>query len=97
MRPLLLSIIILIGMHSLFPGYAFQGHEKSAEATLDNVDAVQAMSIANQWRWSKSGIRSYVTPREVVFKFPDGKTKKISLPEEKMLVAVAPYIKQTHE
>ena len=97
MRQLLLSFVLLLGTNSLFPACALQGDEKSAEATVNNVDAIQAMAIANQWKWSKKGIKSYVTPREVVFKFSNGKVKRISLPEEKMVVAVAPYIKQTHE
>jgi hypothetical protein len=32
----------------------------------------------------------------VVFEFPNGRVKKIPLPEEKMLVAVAPYVNKTH-
>jgi hypothetical protein len=66
------------------------------EAGLKNVDAIQAMEIANEWKWTQSKIKSYVTTREVVFGFSDGRSKKIPLPEEKMLVAVAPYISRTH-
>ena len=90
------SFILLLGISSLLPTCALQSDEKSAEATLNNVDAIQAMAIANQWKWFKKEIKSYVTPREVVFKFSNGKIKRILLPEEKMVVAVAPYIKQTH-
>jgi hypothetical protein len=54
------------------------------------------MVIANQWKWSKQDIKSYVTPWEVVFKFSNGKVKRVPLSAEKMLVAVAPYINQTH-
>jgi len=97
MRGLLLSFLLLLGASSLLPACALQGDEKSTEATGNNVDAIQAMAIANQWKWSKKGIKSYVTPREVVFNFSNGKVKIIPLPEEKMVVAVAPYIKQTHE
>jgi hypothetical protein len=70
--------------------------EKSLEARLEKADAMQAMAIANDWKWSQPNIRSFVTPQEVVFKFPDGKEKKIALPKDKMIVAVAPYIQQTH-
>ena len=96
MRSVLLSFILLLGISSINPAYARQSDEKSAEAFLNNVDAVQAMAIANQWRWSKKDIISYVTPREVVFKFSNGKVKRIPLPKDKMVVAVAPYIRQTH-
>ncbi len=73
-----------------------QDDKKSDEAALNNVDAVQAMAIANQWKWSKEEIKSYVTPQEVVFEFSNENVKKIPLPEEKMVVAVAPYIDRTH-
>ena len=96
MKSLSLSFIFFLGISVLFPAYAFQGYVKSAETTLNNVDAIQAMEIANQWKWSHKGIKSHVTPWEVVFKFSNGKVKKIPLPEDKMILAVAPYIKRTH-
>ncbi len=97
MKSLLLSFILLIRISMLFPAYAFEGDGKQAEAKLNNIDAIQAVAIANQWKWSKKNIKSYVTPREVVFKFSNGKTKRIPLPKEKMLVAVAPYVNRTHK
>lgn len=96
MRYLLLSFIVLLGIGSLHPAYALQGYEKSAEASLNNVDAIQAMAIANQWKWTNKEVKSYVTPRGVMFVFPNRKVKGIPLPEDKMIVAVAPYIKRTH-
>ena len=94
---LLLSFIILLAMSLVLPAFALQGDETSAEDALNNVDAIQAMVIANQWKWTKKEVKSYVTSQEVVFEFSDGKIKRIPLPEEKMLVAVAPYIRRTHK
>jgi hypothetical protein len=94
MKSIVLSFILFLGIIWLLP--ACFSHETSDEARLNKVDAVQAVAIANEWNWSKREITSYVTPREVVFKFPDNKVKKIPLPEDKMLVAVAPYINSTH-
>ncbi len=96
MKYLLPSFILLLGISSLFHTCALQSDEKSAEATLNNVDVIQAMAIANHWKWFKKKIKSYVTPREVVFEFSNGKVRRIPLPEDKMVVAVAPYIKRTH-
>jgi hypothetical protein len=96
MKYLLLSFILLLGLSPVLLTCALQGDEKPTEAALNNVDAIQAMAIANQWKWLKEKIKSRVTPREVIFKFPNGKVKRIPLPEEKMVVAVAPYIRQTH-
>jgi len=96
MKYLVISFIFLIGIGSLFPAYTLRADGKSDEAQLENIDAIQAVAIANEWKWSKKEIKSYVNSREVVFQFPDGKVKKIPLPEDKMVVAVAPYIIQTH-
>ncbi len=93
MKPIVLSFILFLGISWLFPACTFQS---SDEARLNNADAIQAMAIANEWNWSKKEIKSFVTPREVVFKFSKDKVKRIPLPAEKMLVAVAPYINQTH-
>jgi hypothetical protein len=87
-------MILLLGLGSLFTACGLLADEN--EAALENVDAIKAMEIANQWNWTKKDIKSHVTTREVVFEFPNGRVKKIPLPEEKMLVAVAPYINQTH-
>ena len=92
MRSIALPLILFLGIILLFSACGPQGDEK----LLNNVDAVQAMAIANDWNWTKKEIKSFVTPREVVFEFSKGREKRIPLPEDKMLVAVAPYINQTH-
>ena len=97
MKSLLVSFILIIGTSLFSPAYGIQGDEKSPEAALNNVDAVQALAIANQWNWSRKNIKSYVTTKEVVFKFSNGKEKRILLPEDKMVVAIAPYINRTHQ
>ena len=96
MKSLVISFILLLGVISTFPAHALQSDEKSDESVLENVDAIQAIAIANQWKWSNKEIKSSVNSREVVFQFPGGKVKKIPLSEEKMVVALAPYIKGTH-
>ena len=96
LKSLVLSFILLLEIISAFPAHALQSDEKSDESVLENVDAIQAMAIANQWKWSDKEIKSSVNSREVVFQFPGGPVKKIPLSEEKMVVAVAPYIKGTH-
>jgi len=95
MKNPIISFVFLLGVGSLFIGCGLLADEN--EAKLKNVDAVQAMEIANEWKRTQTEIKSHVTPREVVFEFPDGKTKKISLPKDKMVVAVAPYGNRTHE
>jgi hypothetical protein len=94
MKSITLSIILFLGTSWLFPACS---NENPDAAKLNNIDAVQAIAIANEWNYTKKEITSYVTPREVVFKSSDDKViKKIPLTEDKMLVAVAPYINRTH-
>jgi hypothetical protein len=94
MKSIALSFIFFLGIGWLFPACS---NDNPDVARLKNVDAVQAVAIANEWNYSKKEITSYITPREVVFKSSDDKViKKIPLPEDKMMVAVAPYINTTH-
>jgi len=94
MRYRFIFLAFLLGIGALLNTHWVQAKENEAE--LKGVDAIEAMKIANQWKWTKKGIKSYVTFREIVFKFPNGTVKKVPLPEDKMVVAVAPYISRTH-
>jgi hypothetical protein len=93
----LFVIIFLFSVGFQFPTMANQGFDKSTETALKGVDAKTALKIANQWRWSRGDIKSYINTREVVVKFPNGKTTKILLPENEVMIAVAPYLNKTHE
>ena len=94
MKSKIVSFFLILGISALFTACS---NENPDAAKLKNVDAVQAIAIANEWNYSKKEITSYVTPREVVFKSSNDKViKKIPLPEDKMMVAVAPYINRTH-
>ncbi|MBW6487199.1 MAG: hypothetical protein K0B01_13725 [Syntrophobacterales bacterium] len=96
MKYFLISFTLFLGIFSAFPAPAPANDGKSAEALLADVDAVGALTIANEWKWSQKEIKSYVNSREAVFQFSDGKVKKIPLPADKMVVALAPYIHKTH-
>lgn len=96
MKYFVLCLIAILGIVSTVEADAFQETMKPAEVDFEQIDAFEAMAIANQWKWSQKDVTSSVTAREVVFKFSDGTVKKIPLPEDRMLVAVAPFIRQTH-
>ena len=87
---LLLSAGLMLGVFSCQPD------PNSPKAILKHVDAKQAISIANEWMWSKKDIKSHVTSRNVVFEIPEHNPIRIPLPDDQMMVAVAPYINQTH-
>jgi len=97
MKKLSIFLSLLLGLSLLLAASGCQPDKNSPEAILKNMDAIQAIAIANEWNWTKKEIKSYVTTREVVFELSESKVIKIPLPEEKMLVAVAPYINRTHK
>jgi hypothetical protein len=97
MKYFVLGLILVLGAGLTSQADAFQESKKRADIDFEKIDAVEATAIANQWKWSQKDVKSSVTAREVVFEFADGTKKKIPLPEEKMLVAVAPYIRRTHK
>jgi len=90
------AIVITLWIILLFVPGSLHARDESFVAKLNNVDAVQAVALANTWRWSDKNITIYVNDQEITFKFPDGQVKKIPMPEDKMLVAVAPYLTKTH-
>ena len=97
MKYLIICLILILGTSAAFQAYAFQDSKKPADIDFEKIDAIEAMAIANEWKWSQKDVNSSVTAREVVFELSDGTVKKIPLPEEKMIVAVAPYIRRTHK
>ncbi len=66
------------------------------ESKLEGLDAHQAIGVANRWFDEKQAVKSFVNAREIVFEFKDGKTRRIPLPANEMMVAIAPYIQKTH-
>jgi len=97
MKYLVLGLILIVGTGLSFQTDAFQDGKKPADIDWETIDAVEAMALANAWKWFRKDVKSSVTEREVVFEFSDKTIKKIPLPEDKMLVAVAPYIRRTHQ
>ena len=63
---------------------------------LSGLDAETALSQANRWKFEASEVRSFVTPEKISITFSDGEQVDIPLPSDKMVVAVAPYINETH-
>ena len=96
MKSLSIFIVFLLGIIMLCPTGVIESAGNSDEALLINIDAMRAVEIANEWKWSKKDVKTSIDSREVIFKFPDGNVKRIALPKDKMYVAVAPYINNTH-
>jgi hypothetical protein len=56
----------------------------------------EALALANGWKTAEPGVTSFVDTKKISFEFPDGKKTSVSLPEAKMVVAIAPYMNTTH-
>jgi hypothetical protein len=50
----------------------------------------------NEFRDTYPDIKSHITPKEIVFEFPDGKKFTKSIADTLMYIAIAPYITTTH-
>ena len=91
---LLVATFLISSCATMQRGYQAAG--KSDEAALENIDARQAVQIANEWKWPKKDVKTSIDSREVILEFPKGKVKRIAHPKDKMYVAIAPYIEKTH-
>ena len=87
--------MILTGLLLGTFAFAQQPGRVPGPALLKGVSPQQALKLANTWR-AQGGLQSYVTPEAVHFTFPDGQKKAVALPEDQMVVAIAPYITRTH-
>ena len=95
-RLLMIITVVSLAMF-LMNTPAFSMSESALIDQLDGLNAHQALALANQWHWEKQPVRTHVTSKEVVFQFESGTVKKIPLPAEEMMVAVAPFINRTHK
>jgi hypothetical protein len=87
-----ISIVLLSGCNtSTDPDY---DQDYNAIKTLGIKEAI---AIANDWKDSKPDITSFITSKELKVVFPDEREVTIAIPDDEMYIAVAPYIRETHE
>jgi hypothetical protein len=65
-------------------------------SALKDASAARALALANAWGLAKENVTSFITPQAVNFKFSDGRTVAVPMPQERMIVSVAPYVTSTH-
>jgi hypothetical protein len=80
--------------HGTAPAVSSQDQQFIDE--LKGKNGKQAMSLANQWRLKNIDVVSFVTPDAVHFKFKNGQEVIVPLPDDQMIVSIAPYIQNTH-
>ena len=98
---LALSFISLLIFLACSPGEAQVQPADPSKSTisptmLDKLDAGEALVLANKWKTSNPEVTSFITPDKLNFEFADKKRVEISLPDDSMMIAIAPYIDKTH-
>jgi len=63
-------------------------------AAVAGLDAIAALDLANAWKGTD--VTSFVTPEAIHFRFTSGDEVLVPLPEDRMVISVAPYLAQTH-
>jgi hypothetical protein len=110
LKTVALSILLLLAAYT---GNAFAQHSHdhgSATAVgaqdqqdqklrdeLKGKNGKQAMALANTWRQKNLDVTTFVTPDAVHFIFKDGTKINVPLPDDQMVVSIAPYISNTHK
>jgi hypothetical protein len=64
---------------------------------LEGLDAREALALANRWGTHTPEVQSYVDTEAVKFTFKSSnRTVEVPLPEDRLVVAFAPYVAKTH-
>ena len=89
-----LSPILTAFVGLVLSASAFAQDSQPTPAAIESLDARAAVELANDWKGN--GVTSFATPEAVHFVFPDGTEVVVPMPEDVMLVSVAPYVTYTH-
>ena len=65
-------------------------------AALRDLDSIEALAVANAWGRGEKGVTSFVDQQKISFKFSGGESVTVPLPADKMVVAIAPFVENTH-
>ena len=106
MKKLIVKIIalsLILSVLSLSVAYASENptsvnksNDGQLKEKLTGIDGEKAVAIANKWQRDKIDVVTFVTSDNVNFKFKDGQVISIPLPDDTMMVSIAPYINKTH-
>ncbi len=94
---LLFAAILLLQHVPVCHGSSLDGdRDEALISELQGKNGKAAVDLANRWRLKRLDVVSFVTPEAIHFKFKNGKEISIPLPEDQMMVSIAPYIDTTH-
>jgi hypothetical protein len=99
----IIALSLILSVFSLSVAYAGENptsvnksNDEQLKEKLTGIDGKTAVAIANKWHTDKMDVVTFVTPDKVNFKFKDGQILSIPLPDDVMMVSIAPYINKTH-
>lgn len=100
----IMTVSLMLAITSLFIAFAAdnptsinKSNDEQLKEKLTGIDGKTAVAIANKWHEDKIDVVTFVTPEKVTFKFKDGQMISVPLPDDVMMVSIAPYINKTHE
>jgi len=90
-------LLLLIDAGTAFPEEASPASRPVPES-LQGLSLEEVLQLANAWGMNSEENKaiSFVTGREIHLQFPEGPNIVYPPPPDRMLVAIAPYIRKTH-
>jgi len=85
-----IALMVLTACSVTDPDYTTQYN------SVQNLSVLATVAKANEFKDSYPDIKTYITPTEIVFEFPDGKKFTKSIADTLMYIAIAPYKITTH-
>jgi hypothetical protein len=92
---LFIPLLLLFGCRDMTKSVNIKTKKPSPQ-TVEGLSAKEALAQANIWKKSKAEVESFVTSEKIHFNFNSGESVTVPLPTEEMVVALAPYRKDTH-
>lgn len=91
------SHMILVAMLAAAAGATGEGSVPEP-ALLQGKTAEQLMALANDWGMAteETHVKAWTTSRQIHFIFAGGARRDIALPDDLMVVSIAPYVMKTH-
>lgn len=96
-RICIVAVVILLLSAAAFADSPLQASGPSPQM-LEGLSPEAVMDLANDWgmKYDENQVRIWTTSREFHFEFPDGAKSVIPMPADRMVVSIAPYIRETH-
>ena len=92
-----LAVLLLLGS-TLSGVFAQTNGEQPSPGQLVGLTPEATLSLANSWgmKSDENRVTIWTSSRAINFKFADGEKTVVAMPDDRMVVSLAPYIMKTH-